>query len=407
MSNWKPTPNGYFKPENQSNNIDVPKPGDTVSEIEINTIGHAGTSDKYSRADHAHTISGAASEADLNNLSVKVNNKENVGVAESLVDAHNLSADAHTEIMTLKADKTYVDAQVSTRPGDNILINTDFRNPINQRGTPYNTDITGAGYGIDRWTKGVYPTTGTFQYSVSTDGLKVSADENTAPSGFRQYIENTEAYRGKTLTLSAKIRKKALANLSFTIGDGNSDHTLWISLHNDESWTYINRQYEVADDATRLSVGVWSATLGSWFEIAWVKLEEGPIATPWTVPDPAAELARCQRYCFAVRDAHVYMSAQAGSNPNTFYGSFYFPVQMRIKPVIANPDASDLSDFYLHVPSVSGNHPVVGVNWGAVSTVCCQCAAQVTVTPTWTMGAPGRLYVPNRPVPPYIFDAEL
>ena len=75
---------------------------------------------------------------------------------------------------------TKAEAEARFMPNLNLLDNSDFTNPVNQRGA---TSYSGAGtYCIDRW-----DISSTATVSVVADGIKISA---TTLSGIRQKIEN-------------------------------------------------------------------------------------------------------------------------------------------------------------------------------------------------------------------------
>lgn len=78
----------------------------------------------------------------------------------------------------------------------NLLLNWDFRNPVNQNGR---TEYTSAGYAIDRWKlsngKLTLSTTGAIELLVNTDS---SYNRNA----FVQLLDNPTNFVGKTLTFS-------------------------------------------------------------------------------------------------------------------------------------------------------------------------------------------------------------
>lgn len=79
----------------------------------------------------------------------------------------------------------------------NLLDNSDFRNPVNQRGaTSYNT----AGYAIDRW----YLRNGYTQMTIQSDGISISSLENKI-AGINHTIspEICEQIKGKICTIAA------------------------------------------------------------------------------------------------------------------------------------------------------------------------------------------------------------
>ena len=98
--------------------------------------------------------------------------------AAAAVAAHNTNVAAHGGIR-----------------GKNLLINWDFRNPVNQRGQ---NKYTGSGYAVDRWY--IY---GDATATINNEYLSIKTNA-VAYIYFYQLIENPKAYYGKTLTFSVE-----------------------------------------------------------------------------------------------------------------------------------------------------------------------------------------------------------
>lgn len=159
-------------------------------------------------------------------------------------------------------------------PSSNLLINSNFANPINQRGVtfPYATANT---YFIDRWFVNEYATV-----SKTSKGLKITS--GSSGTGFiKQIIEDN--LTGQYVTLSTKVDGKVLqvtwevkVNSSKNMKDGNV--TLTISC-----------------DGTYTSINIASA-VGTSIEVEWAKLEYGEASTPYAPRLYAEELQLCKRY---------------------------------------------------------------------------------------------------------------
>lgn len=173
----------------------------------------------------------------------------------------------------------------------NLLDNPDFK--INQRGlTSYS--YTTNGYTVDRW-----KINSNAKLTVN-DGFVTF--ENITEKGtvtLYQIVENPAALSGKTVALSfdydlksegASITIQALANNSWTPpvpfnSTGRSVKSSAITLPEnltDLRWALVIHS---TDSAPLAIVDIYGA-----------KLELGEIATPFIPPDPATELAKCQRY---------------------------------------------------------------------------------------------------------------
>lgn len=211
-------------------------------------------------------------------------------------DLINLTADTVTE-ETLLEGETAHDASGNLITGKfvpynpNLLINPDFS--INQRGQ---TEYTGGGYTADMWHH-----SGTGVVTIN-NGIQLSA---TTPSVIAQKIENPAQLAGKIVTISAMFSTNASRCI--------------LRLRVNGSWTgyemvtgdvgCVSTTLTLPDDIDTLSfeLGTTSEGITNW-DISRVKLELGNIQTlarqddegNWVIidppPNPALELAKCQRY---------------------------------------------------------------------------------------------------------------
>ena len=158
----------------------------------------------------------------------------------------------------------------------NLLINPDFK--INQRGQDVYSGMT---YTADCWK--CISSTG--QVTVGSGGITVTSAGKECK--IQNYVEGD--LTGKTITLSACID----GTVCKVSGIATTDMTTW------------NKQLKVLFDGGYLLFGAYQGpaffimlTVGAEKSIScqWVKLELGSIATPFFPPDPATELAKCQRY---------------------------------------------------------------------------------------------------------------
>lgn len=199
----------------------------------------------------------------------------------------------------------------------NILDNSNFVNPVNQRGQQ---SYSGNVYGIDRW-KGVSgdPTMtinqGSITFACSTNG------------GYRQYIAGN--YFGKSLTIAcedafgdiycasslipAEIPATDARYNKITIGSAS----VVVGYLKDGRW-YI----QIITDNTEVS-------------LKWIALYEGEYSAE-TLPSYQpkgyyAELAECQRYY--IQDVY---SAYGFCTSVKMYANAIIPGRMRIKPSVTN-----------------------------------------------------------------------
>lgn len=168
----------------------------------------------------------------------------------------------------------------------NLLINPDFK--INQRGQ---SSYTGAVYGVDRWT-GIY---GGETVEITDYGISATFTNN---QGIRQFIENSDQYKGKHMTMSVcyNLKKGSYGDRSycgFALADGNSNSII-INTGSDETHDeFVVKSVTgvVPSDASNLFFGIsGNGVIG----IKWVKLEIGRIVTPFVAPVPAIERLKIQ-----------------------------------------------------------------------------------------------------------------
>ncbi|MGN1340720.1 MAG: hypothetical protein ACI4WS_10540 [Oscillospiraceae bacterium] len=154
----------------------------------------------------------------------------------------------------------------------NLLTNPDFA--INQRGV--SGTITATGYFVDRWKLVSGSVTINYDGTLTLNGsiqqiLETAAGENTAASasaGTASYDNSTRTF---TLTASGET-------------------------------------------------------------VEWAKLEAGSVATPYSPPDPAVELAKCQRYCVVLAAGRYGRASFVGTSVIQF--DYTLPQPMRATPTI-------------------------------------------------------------------------
>ena len=195
----------------------------------------------------------------------------------------------------------------------NLLDNSDFTNPVNQRGA---TTYTGSLYTIDRWRTWGSSSTVT----ITSDGIK---GDGTDASVLYQNIENNKIPWDKAYTMAVGYSDGSVLCASgvFTSEQG-------VGIWSSEAQAYLTN----TDSKTTRLIRLWHATK----TIVWAALYEGVYTAdtlpPYVPKGYAAELAECQRYYniipYDMDDYYV--------NANTAYPSMYpvsFP-EMRIVPTV-------------------------------------------------------------------------
>ena len=158
--------------------------------------------------------------------------------------------------------------------GSNLLMNPDFR--INQRGkSEYST-----GYTVDRW-------------YISTDKCKAAPESD----GIWQNLEFPPAGGEYTLSLNVpEVSGVWSARIRTVNASGDYVDSYYTSyLHTGVNKMSVN--LPEGEYISAVSIGFNKGTeAGNSLKLAWIKLENGSLATMFVAPDRAAELAKCQRF---------------------------------------------------------------------------------------------------------------
>ncbi len=216
----------------------------------------------------------------------------------------------------------------------NLLINSNFKvsELVNQRRqSQYGT----GGYIYDMWrltngSAGAY-------WDLTGDIAKVIFSEKGIGGYFltTQYIENFKNLEGKTITLSIKVKKIT----------GNEEGVVWLTARADEGlvgsesfqlddneWHIFSMTFTCPSEISE-SFRIYT-NFSSWsdYEVEYLKLEVGGVATKFVDDDPATKLVKCQRYLQkfdTVQFIRVDMIT-------TKYLYFHIDLstQMRIKPTL-------------------------------------------------------------------------
>lgn len=180
------------------------------------------------------------------------------------------------------ANKAEVDSAIGQISNPNLLINGDFQ--IWQRGVSFGV-IPANSYTADRWNNNE----GSSLTEKTISGIKHITSSN--PSGLLQIIEDFDGkLSNKVVTLSVLMKANTQIRLEVNGVSSNplscSDYTLLKFTTN--IGTILNG---------KLPIRIRNAEFGvSTFEIKYVKLELGSVATPFSPRPVAEELATCQRY---------------------------------------------------------------------------------------------------------------
>ena len=201
-------------------------------------------------------------------------------VARAAIEAHAADTDIH-----VTADEK---AYWNTLSGKNELDNPDFR--VNQRGqNEYST-----GYTVDRW----YISTDKCKAAPETNGIRLTATATLTSNthAFWQNIEFPLAPGKYTLSLkAADVTGVWAARIRTVTAAGDyvdSYYTPRLQAGINSVTVDLPDSEYISAVSVSLNKGI---EIGDSLTIEWMKLENGS-ATLFVHPDPATELAKCQRY---------------------------------------------------------------------------------------------------------------
>ena len=162
----------------------------------------------------------------------------------------------------------------------NLLDNSDFRNPVNQRGA---TSYSGTTYTIDRW----WIQTDTGTASIGNNGLTLATNDSTSCK-IMQYVEKLDI--NKVYTFVIKDTSENVYLIHSVPNGRNEEKTSFGSM-------IVNTTNLNNENKSAFSI---SLDLGTTITLIWAALYEGSY-TAETLPEYqpkgyAAELAECQRY---------------------------------------------------------------------------------------------------------------
>jgi hypothetical protein len=246
--------------------------------------------------------------------------------------------------------------------GQNYVINGGF--DIWQRGTSFVSPS--ALYTTDRWTNDASAMTLSRQSSGAPAGslyyFRTTSTGSSAYTDFYHFFEtsNISILWGKTVTYSYKVRKSGTTPIgsfiltlqkSATVDAGRS--STWSTIvststafsnistgTSSNDWTTITATAIIPNDGSANSLRLVGGfdngqSSGVVVDLAQVKLEVGPVATPFSRAQGtiAGELAACQRY-YIEGGADVTWCGNT-TNGSSYFATTYLPVVMRVAPTLS------------------------------------------------------------------------
>ena len=236
------------------------------------------------------------------------------------------------------------EAALILRPGVNLMINSDFRKPVNQRGLE---EYTAAGYTIDRWKL----LSGSL--SVMDGFIRLTKEQ---PQWALQYkFDDYCVIPGYSYTLSflLKSNKKIL----FVIWYGASKYLIKefeaSSALEIKEFTFT---MQTPDSGFRPSFIIQTLENDTVIDLTAAKLELGSQQTlarqdaagNWVLndppPDKALGLLKCQKYQYKNTNGSTEFIRASAIVADAIYFDIPVPVPMRATPVISNPENIELID---------------------------------------------------------------
>ena len=221
----------------------------------------------------------------------------------------------------------------------NLLDNSDFTNPVNQR---ERTSYTAYGYTIDRWKN-----SHSFQVSVNAGSITVAGAKSY--HHFMQAIEKYSFLVGKTVTLAIRCKGASGGTAGLAMIDssgtvyGNTQHTLT------GGWQTIVETVTIPGEISTTSLW-FSVYTASALDMEWAALYEGfytaDTLPPYVPKGYAAELAECQRYYYRMnlKSAPCLGSGWAYKTNNRI--PITLPMTMRITPTVQMDVVSNFQIIY-------------------------------------------------------------
>lgn len=210
-------------------------------------------------------------------------------------------------------------ANLPTISNPNLLINSDFRNPINQRGSTIYYGGANKYYTVDRWCMGANDFDRTVE--IVDGGIKITNPNTTYIGSFQQVFENL--LPSGDYTLSIKVTAISGAVTIFCDGANTG------SQKNLEVGINTKTMQATSISAVNIHLAASSSVV-----IEWIKLEVGTTPTPFSPRTYAEELALCRRY-FDIMGGTRTIGVEQDYNANTFTYAIPRNVMMRTTPTIS------------------------------------------------------------------------
>ena len=212
----------------------------------------------------------------------------------------------------------------------NLLDNSDFRNPVNQRRA---TSYSGTTYTIDRW----WMQTDTGTVSIGDNGLTLATNDSTSCK-IMQYVEKLDI--NKVYTFAIKDTSENVYLIHSVPNGRNEEKTSFGSM-------IVNTTNLNNENKSAFSI---SLDPGTTITLIWAALYEGSYTAdtlpPYVPKGYTAELAECRRYAKHITGALAGI-AHGYANGKAYTTIFTSGPKMRINPSVDN---------YSKIQIINGEH---------------------------------------------------
>lgn len=218
----------------------------------------------------------------------------------------------------------------------NLLINPKF--VINQRGASSYT----SGYTVDRW-------------KVSNATLNATtmtlSNSNSASGTFLQSLESKPT---GTFTVTLNVAS-VTGTVKFSWKDGSTYKTGVAISKGLNTYTFT------ASSLTWVGIDI---AKGASVQLDYMKLEKGTVATPFIVPNPAEELAKCQYYTVVFEPWRTILNA----NTDSSVVNIDTRCKMRTKPTVSYITLKSGTSNQFNFASITGGKAYLALksnNWSS------------------------------------------
>lgn len=292
---------------------------DNIYRMPLSEIVNNSGSSESVQIDDTLTLSGyAADAAAVGELAKNVAyvSDEIYEETAAILNADKLNGKTESELHVADANTLGGKAPEYYIQSRNLLDNSDFTNPVNQRGK---TSYT-SGYAIDRWK---IPASETTSLTVDSDGITVAAN---GENGYLfHHIIATSNLIGKTLTAAVCLKDGTI----YTFGNGI------VSTISPSTETQIGTRTSTDNGVNLALFSSTNKTImiqikvpyGVSLELKWAALYEGDYTAetlpPYIPKGYGVELVECQRY---------YQRHFVNFKYNEYYSYLPISVPMRVIP---------------------------------------------------------------------------